>query len=331
MRGIAAVSVMLYHFTERYRSYFGHVFPSSYDAAYGHYGVQLFFMISGFVIFMSVAGSGNALGFAYKRFFRLYPAYWVCLSLTFAVSCLAALGIGPHTPETFAVNLTMLQGLTRFRHIDGSYWTLLPELMFYLLIFVLMVVRQLKYIRVVGVCWLALVFVNGYFYKFELLRVFLNLQYGQYFYAGILFYLLSQSKGNKWGLYLELLATYGLAIVPVGNFELTHTLIIAAFYTLFFLLIMGKLDFLSTRPLLFLGSISYPLYLLHQNIGYAILNWIKPFYSGYPVIIVPVAVSIGLAYLARKYVEYPMYMLAKAWYLSHIAENKVLSRYLKLT
>src|SRR5699024_11527568 len=83
----AALFVVLYHYTFHYGRRFGHL-SSDYSTeifSYGHYGVQLFFIISGFVIFMSVRRGRSAGDFLIKRAFRLYPAYIASIVITFIV------------------------------------------------------------------------------------------------------------------------------------------------------------------------------------------------------------------------------------------------------
>lgn len=83
LRGIAALSVMLFHYTAYYRKLFNTPFSENVDFKYGFYGVSLFFMISGFVIFMTIKKCNTASEFAFKRFTRLYPTFWVCVIITF--------------------------------------------------------------------------------------------------------------------------------------------------------------------------------------------------------------------------------------------------------
>lgn len=87
LRFLAALSVVLYHYT--YRAYMeGHYSPVSYPVLgsftkYGWLGVQLFFIISGYVVLMSAAGK-TVKQFLLSRITRLYPAYWAACTLTFA-------------------------------------------------------------------------------------------------------------------------------------------------------------------------------------------------------------------------------------------------------
>ena len=66
LRGIAAIMVLLLHFG---------IFK------YGGAGVDLFFIISGFVIFMSIERSRNLKAFWRSRFVRLYPSYWLSIAI----------------------------------------------------------------------------------------------------------------------------------------------------------------------------------------------------------------------------------------------------------
>src|SRR5690242_20023437 len=91
LRLVAAVSVAFFHFAgcaliakvwgTHPRSLFPVIYPV---ASYGWLGVDLFFMISGFVVCMSAWG--RAVGvFARSRIVRLFPAYWPAVLLTTAV------------------------------------------------------------------------------------------------------------------------------------------------------------------------------------------------------------------------------------------------------
>ena len=70
LRGIAASSVLLFHYTYGYREYYGHILNSKYDFIYGNLGVELFFIISGYVIFSSITKVNSAKNFLFRRFFK---------------------------------------------------------------------------------------------------------------------------------------------------------------------------------------------------------------------------------------------------------------------
>ncbi|MFD0541250.1 acyltransferase family protein [Actinomadura luteofluorescens] len=140
LRFAAALAVVLYHFTG-----FGgagawpvpsqEVFPEIAPVTrFGYLGVDLFFVISGFVILMSAWGRGPG-EFGISRLVRLMPAYWVSVLLGAAVYALFRTGHG--VPGLIVPNLTMLQGGLGLRNVDAVYWTLWVELHFYVLAAVL--------------------------------------------------------------------------------------------------------------------------------------------------------------------------------------------------
>jgi peptidoglycan/LPS O-acetylase OafA/YrhL len=120
----------------------------------GHVGVIVFFLISGYVIPFSIqTGQPAAVGsFLIKRFFRIFPAYWLSIPL----GALTGFWIWkqPFTAQDFAINLTLLQSVVGARPAEGLYWTLLAEWTFYALCVALLLSGSLFNMR--RVCVLAL-------------------------------------------------------------------------------------------------------------------------------------------------------------------------------
>ena len=134
LRGIAAMAVVISHLTGNFDLFFPEYPPLGVSFAYGGLGVQLFFMISGYVILMTARRYGDPSEFSRARAVRLYPTYWASLTLTVAV--VFALGFEQlYRPwGEIAVNYTMLQSFVAVRDFDGAYWSLARELVFYILI-----------------------------------------------------------------------------------------------------------------------------------------------------------------------------------------------------
>lgn len=315
LRGIAAFAVVLYHFTTVYRHLYGHNFTDAYDFNYGNYGVELFFMISGFVIYFSFSKIKNGLEFLFNRIIRLYPAYWVCLLTTFL--CVQYYGLpGLETSFTdMLVNLTMFQKLVGVPDVDGVYWSLFSEWMFYLLMLLLFVTKQMDKILYVGAVWVVLNFINVNVVQIPAADKLLNLYHGVFFYSGILFYLFVSEQKERKVVLIHLALTFLIALSLYINRSWLEVGIVAGIYLVFYLCVTGRLDFMVNKVFLFLGTISYPLYLFHQNIGYIIIDQTRDFFGDSMLVIVPpIVLSLICAYLISVFIEQPILRLLKNWY-----------------
>jgi peptidoglycan/LPS O-acetylase OafA/YrhL len=158
VRGIAALAVVYFHLAFLFRT----AGRSPWDFVFftdvvdvGKVGVVAFFIVSGMVIPHSLTreAANPIKRFAVRRFFRLYPAYW--LSALLALLGLYLMdgkdlpgpfflwrGDGAPVWSTFLVNLSMLQRFLGVPDMIGLYWTLQVELIFYLLCTALFAVRQ---------------------------------------------------------------------------------------------------------------------------------------------------------------------------------------------
>ena len=202
MRFAAAAGVVLYHFT-----FFGPasgLMPKAATALdgvtrYGGLGVNLFFIISGFVILMSAQHS-TPRQFAVARAVRLYPAYWICCTATYL-----GLLVLPHPAFSvsfgqYLANLTMVSPLAGIDYLDGVYWSLLVELHFYLLVFLLLLTGLLAHTRALLGLWLAIALLD----HFDIVETYATNQlfftdWSGYFIAGAMFYLVRQRR--RWDAY----------------------------------------------------------------------------------------------------------------------------------
>ncbi|MET8402641.1 acyltransferase [Streptomyces sp900116325] len=154
IRLVAALMVALHHYVGTSRvdrpgnAFWGRpvseIMPTVFRfASFGWIGVEIFFVISGFVICMSCWGR-TPKDFFVSRVIRLYPAYWVAVALTVVV-LVALPGVwGRPQGRDILLNLTMLQSGSGVANVDAVYWTLWSELRFYLL-FMVMVAMGLTY------------------------------------------------------------------------------------------------------------------------------------------------------------------------------------------
>jgi peptidoglycan/LPS O-acetylase OafA/YrhL len=326
LRGLAALLVVLFHYTTHYDRSYGHSAPLWVEVAFGKYGVQLFFAISGFVILMSLERIERARDFLLGRVARLYPAYWAGLSLTFTVVTVFGLPQREVSIEAAVVNLTMFQELFRIPHVDGVYWTLTVELAFYSLVLVLLSARVLGKVIPIFIALVALQTLA------ELALQAMGLPYAarfagrphlQFFALGVLAF--KRSRGE-----VPLPSTLALVGVCLAHELLVGSappLVLGAILGIAYALSTGALGWLTWRPLTLLGFISYPLYLVHQNIGYLTIQRLEA--AGWrpeAAVAVALAVALLLATAITHLVEQPALRLHREWRRKSKARVSVLGR-----
>ncbi len=157
VRFAAAIAVMLHHLTYMIWAHPEHslfILPKGINYVeisgftwFGWVGVEIFFVISGFVIAASAEAS-NSYRFVRGRMLRLYPAAWICIPLSF----LAATTLG-HTPILVAIKRAAGSAFLSpvGPWIDGVYWTLGVEVIFYFAIFVLLRVGARRHLFSFGI------------------------------------------------------------------------------------------------------------------------------------------------------------------------------------
>jgi peptidoglycan/LPS O-acetylase OafA/YrhL len=271
LRGLAAIGVLLFHYTLHYFAVFKINNPLIFKMKYGYLGVQLFFIISGFVIFMTLNKVKKPFDFIVSRFSRIYPAYWFCLILTFVTLYFFYVPGRVTSFKDALVNLSMLQMFFKVPNVDGVYWSLRIELLFYFWMLLIYIRGILKKIEWIGLLWMVLM-IFAYYIELpkyvRILKILLVLDFGHLFLAGILFYRI-KNEGFTVLSGALLLLTYVVQCIT-GDIESTYA--VTVFYITFILFSFNKLSIIKFKPLLFLGAISYPLYLIHQYVGYILIK-----------------------------------------------------------
>lgn len=146
MRALAALLVVTHHTFNDAAAYapvstlIGAISAVNTFVDFGRFGVDLFFIISGYVIPFSLLGrTGRVVpAFLVSRAFRLYPMYWVALGAYLLVM------LGPTDGRAIALNATLLHRFVGVTDLIGLSWTLQVELVFYALSAVLFIIGFLS-------------------------------------------------------------------------------------------------------------------------------------------------------------------------------------------
>ncbi|MFI0543518.1 acyltransferase family protein [Streptomyces sp. WSLK1-3] len=287
-------------------------------ASYGWIGVEIFFVISGFVICMSCWGRSPRQFFT-SRVIRLYPAYWFAIVFTTAV-LVALPGVwGRLRTRDILLNFTMLQSGSGVMNVDGVYWTLWSELRFYLL-FLVVVWSGLTYRKVVVFCcvWGAAAMLAP-ISKLPLLELVANPEGAWYFIAGLSLYLMHRFGQDLllWGI-LALAWLMGQRELGIRIDEVEHVsgwrgsvLIFTVFLLAMVAIALGATDRVRWKWLVTAGALTYPLYLMHYAAGTTLINRLRDTMDARLLVVTVIAGFLLLSWLVHRFVERPVARLLK--------------------
>ena len=314
LRGFAAVAVMLHHHGQYYDTLYPGRTPLSVNFFAGHFGVELFFIISGFVILMTIERKATVWAFAVARAARLMPCFTAALVLATVILIIAPMPpLDTPTIGRFLANVTMAPLLLGERVVDLPYWTLSYEMVFYLSMALLLALGRLRQIEWIALAWVAtgvlfttLVDVEHHHRTAILLLAY----YSNFFVIGMCLYLIQAGRARPvtWvALVLAILTSARgggeQAFYASGGLYLSLT---AAFALLVWLGTTAVGRWVAVPPLVFLGRISYPLYLVHVVLGFQVIRFgVAHGWSTATGVVAAAAVSLVAATLLHYLIERP--------------------------
>ncbi|NTV64785.1 MAG: acyltransferase [Oscillochloris sp.] len=270
-RGLAALIVLASHTVD----YFWRGYADAVQA--GNAGVVLFFLCSGYVIPISLEAL-SLKRFWLRRFFRLYPLYWLSIVL------FLALGSHQVALPVIAANLTMLQFFMGIPHISSIYWSLTVEMVFYIMVSALKLLRLHHWtFEVLIVLCLGLTVLRHVAPTLANLLVYLPVCL-----FGTLIYWVDQQRYGR----RELLSGLALLVVYLCSWPAPLSFIVGWLLVLgLFLTIYSRRDLFQPALLIWCGQVSYSIYLLHAFPLWLTRGW------GMPLVFLVAA--IGYAVIER--------------------------------
>lgn len=327
LRFLASLAVVLLHFTYSMPlvAHLGPSFPGLGGVfRYGYLAVDLFFMISGFVVLRS-ARRKSLSQFVMARVVRLYPMFWLSCLLTFAGLYFSGMG-GPNLVRQLVFNLTMLHEFFGYASLNGVYWSLTYELTFCFLVGLLIGCRLWKWLFGIVLGWLAYTAVAGPLPASHLFSYLFIPKHSAYFIAGMQFYLLHARTAAAWKLHAALLCAFGLALrsdraerqlaqqffhdAPLS--AVASGVVIALCFLAFYGIVTGRLRLRPHPAWAALGLLTYPLYLLH-GLGAVPLKLLNGKVDKYLLLAGTLALVLLVAALAQRLVERPLSQALGHW------------------
>jgi peptidoglycan/LPS O-acetylase OafA/YrhL len=271
---------------------------------------------------------GRSTGtFLLNRAGRLYPTFWVACTLTAVLVTVLPGDRFAVTLSQWATNLTMGSEAFGVAYVDGVYWTLLVELAFYALVALGTIVGLTANRVLAGVAaWLAVSFVDQQWPLSEGWSRLLVPDWAPYFAAGVGFALLSREGPGAALSRRQRVVALGLTIVSgawsvvlgvafanrlTDKYGVTFSGWVVAgvlllTFAAFTALVTGQ-RLPGAARIGFLGALTYPLYLVHENIGYTLLTIgnVRLGLNRWVVLTVVGVVVVALAWALNRYVEEP--------------------------
>ena len=314
LRGIGIALVVLYHAYVRWPELvpFGDRFARLPLVSQGRVGVCLLFLLSGFVIFMTLERSSGFLNFMRRRWLRLWPAMFVVTIVIYATAWMFTRPAGQPTlrdllpglsliePSAWAWLLGSPQGV-----LEGAFWTLFVEMKFY-------VVASALYFTVGARATFALLIgmflapsVVGRFPQFVpgtlVLSNILDSWFWGWFMSGALYF---KAARTRW-LFIPALALSLFSAHKMGAENAGVAYSVAALFAAT-QVSRHMQAFLSLRPFVFLGAISYPLYLVHENMVVSMtvtVGRLAPWMPDVLMPVLPIAVVGVISWVIAIYIE----------------------------
>ncbi len=319
LRGVGIIFVVLFHYTNHYSPEYllrtdNWFLPI---AKYGWSGVDIFFIVSGYCIALTIVKTSNFVEFSVKRFARIYPAYFFCGISTlifFSFFDLPGREVDWYTGFMNLIFAYIVPGL-KFQYIDGVYWMLIVELKFY--IFFGIIYFIFKNLNKAIIVWSIFAIILNLLLIFtEKVLFFSSISpHANLFLIGLMVFNL---KGNNFVSY------FLISLIALTNIFINERYSDLEIYFLFLILITililkininWKYNLLSR-----VGLISFSWYLLHNNIGIIIIREINKLgFENFSVIIATIS-TLFMAAISFKLIELPMKKNIVLWYMKNIKE-----------
>ncbi|MGB0165236.1 MAG: acyltransferase family protein [Luteibaculum sp.] len=311
-RGLAALAVCLFHFVSKTKDFLEDTILGEL-CNYGHYGVEVFFTISGFVIVKNLNESSYSLSHFWKyfkkRLIRLEPPYLVSLFCLLLVSAVIIEYKGQAWSEFPDLTNILLHigylipvqisphSLEGYNWLSPVYWTLGIEFQFYIIMaLVFPVFKKYQYGALV---FMGLMAILKLIWHFNPEHQYLLSSHFQFFTLGIAAYLIANYRNPAD------LVIFGLILIINFYWGWSWILLFNGLMVLLFLFLPN----IKLKGFYFLGTVSYSLYLFHAVVGTPLLNYTSHYAKTFPekllVLVTVLAITLGLSYTIYLFVERP--------------------------
>lgn len=292
---------------------------------FGWLGVELFFLISGFVILLTLERCAGFKEFIVRRWLRLFPAMLVCSIIIFFSALY--LDVRPAGIPSF---LSLIPGLTFIEPswwriafgfpenvLEGAFWSLYVEFKFYVFAAIVYYLKGTRWFvfsllsvylfSIVMNVW-SLHVESNFILTIKKICEALSFDYFGWFSAGACFYLFNKTNDKDW-FFIGLVVSSISSLFVGGAFFDLEKIVAACLISFFFAFSNVSVwlqKIIAHRFFLILGFVSYPFYLVHQNMMISMINALAKFDLNIPLFFIPFFPALFLffiSYFVARFVE----------------------------
>ena len=293
LRALAIMQVFLYHILYRWSTFTGLAF-SAFSKQW--LGVNLFFILSGYLICSSMSNSQNRIAFVQKRLKRILPAYYMTILVIVSIYLLRVYNVDYNGWNKGNFYLSALLNvffipagiIDDYFYIDGVFWSLIVEIQFYIVCALMWNKKEHLKLLLLAMSIVAYAFPGLIDQFFPIAR------YAPWFLIGV-----SVQKNNK--IYL-LIAIF---LCLISFYDDILGLFFAILNILLFLLLEKREKVMDLYLLRILAFYSYEIYLIHQTLMFISLEY----FEGIQFIISSVLLIVIGSFILSKLSSYVLFKL----------------------
>lgn len=315
LRGIALMFVLVYHIFCRYPKLFLNqdILQISW---LGDFGTIIFMLISSF--FLGKTYSGSLRNYYIKKFSRLWPTYFFSVTITFIVLNFLELPGRTCSFTDYLINIFWLNGYIGVMYVDSGHWYMTTLISFVFVAGIIHMLSRVNYITKIGgiyfcyIAWMALAFLTKIF-QFNFAYKLIGGSYIGIACIGMILYkYLNEGKEHSTKFKDAIIIFISLAYTLITKGFSYIIYVFCATFMLCTAYCCKKM--LESRLLQRLGTASFCIYLIHQNVAYVLEYYMLKAFPMIRFILVGFITLIFVIFcgeLINKFVEKPCNKFAK--------------------
>lgn len=278
-------------------------------------GLYIFFAISGYVITMS-ADARSAFDFGAGRFARLWPSYMLCAAITgLIVYHWPVVGIQQPSFAQWLSHIIIMSRALGQPFMDGVYWTIVYEIIFYGWVFAFIWLGWFeRHWKTIILVWMSLSFLNEAIIDSGIIQKLFITEYSGLFAFGLALYRTMQQRSRSAAFVLMVTVLWSVIapIFAIGYFQDTYGIsrpiigiLMLGGVSVMVVTLCALAPNLPVRMdiAMMLGGLTYPLYLLHQHIGYAVFTRFAADENRWIVLVALLAALLAVSWWVGRYFE----------------------------